>query len=525
MLMACQTDWVERGVGKEPIWYLFRRKHGEAGADHWIGNSKELTLKARSSMPRLLATVLLLALLSAVATAQGWVDRTGLNQPPARFGHGMAYDPIRGYTIMAGGQNRNQQALTDTWTWDGTAWTQQAASFPNGRNCKLCFDPLSNQVIAATFDRIPQISAVYLDLHAWDGTAWIATGRLLLNNNSIEYPMIAFDFSRNEMVAYATGSSTGYQEIFTWDGAAWTTRTCPSIPSWPFGPSLYYGGEPSMSWDPTSQAIVLTAGFDTFPPSQNPNPYGTRYWQWTGFNWQQRFPTTRPENFGSTTTDSVAGCIIMIDGITQGPSAQLPGHTWTIRNGIFQRILSPAEPMLRRMTAMAFDPIRNVTILFGGSPDSQFVSNPFPFSDTWELSLGAPASYTPYGSGCAGSRGIPQLTAQGTSVPRIGSQFTAQASNLPWTGPVFLFFGLSDASYAGTPLPANLGFLGAPNCNLLASGEDVIYLPNVLGSAVWSFQVPPLPGVRFYNQILPQDPFANPLGLTTSNAARGVIGL
>ena len=184
---------------------------------------------------------------------------------------------------------------------------------------------------------------------------------------------------------------------------------------------------------------------------------------------------------------------------------------------MFTRLTTPIEPTPRYSSAMAFDPAHGVCVLFGGS-------NGYPMGDTWEFDLGPLASFTPYGTGCVGSRGIPSLTSQGTSTPRIGTTFTAQINGLPWTGPAFLFVGLSDTSYGGTPLPFNLNILGAPGCNLLTSCEQIHLLTNVLGSAQWSFQVPPVPGASFYTQVFPLDS-VNALGLTASNGARGVIGL
>jgi hypothetical protein len=89
---------------------------------------------------------------------------------------------------------------------------------------------------------------------------------------------------------------------------------------------------------------------------------------------------------------------------------------------------------------------------------------------------------------------------------------------------VFLFLGLSNTTYGPTPLPFSLAGFGAPGCSVLASGEALYPLTNVLGSAVWQFQVPNFPGTTFYNQAFPFDPAANALGLTTSNCGQGTIG-
>ncbi|MBI5851420.1 MAG: hypothetical protein HZB39_10420 [Planctomycetes bacterium] len=178
------------------------------------------------------------------------------------------------------------------------------------------------------------------------------------------------------------------------------------------------------------------------------------------------------------------------------------------------RLFLTNYPAMRSDANLVFDSGRNRFVLHGGSG----------FADTWELELGPSASYSTFGQGCIGSRGIPTLVPQGSPTPRVGGAFTLQVNNLPWTGPAFLFFGFSDTSYGGTPLPFNLGVLGAPLCSLLVSGDILYPVPNVLGVGTWSFPVPNYPGYAFFNQAFAFDPVANALGLTVSNAGRGVIG-
>ena len=62
---------------------------------------------------------------------------------------------------------------------------------------------------------------------------------------------------------------------------------------------------------------------------------------------------------------------------------------------------------------------------------------------------------------------------------------------------------------------------------MLASGESLFVLTNVLGSAVWQFAVPNVPnapGATFYNQAFVFGPAANGLGLTTSSGGQATIG-
>ena len=170
---------------------------------------------------------------------------------------------------------------------------------------------------------------------------------------------------------------------------------------------------------------------------------------------------------------------------------------------------------------MVFDSARGRFGLFGGSASPGSLSL---FGDTWEVDLGPSPSFTPYGTGCTGSRGIPHLAAQTNSVPRTGTTFSARTSNLPWTAPTFLLFGLSNTNSSGLPLPFDLGIAGAPGCSLLASIDDIQATNNVLGTAVWSLAVPTLPGASFYVQSVAFEASANSLGVVLSNAGHGTLG-
>jgi hypothetical protein len=247
------------------------------------------------------------------------------------------------------------------------------------------------------------------------------------------------------------------------------------------------------------------------------------FWEWTGANWQQRLPAGAPSATGSFSSDSMRQRVVVLDGELDNQ----PGHTWTLANGVMQPVATPIEPARRVGAGFAYDPVRQRHVAFGGAvvwTITTTSSQLLPIGDTWELQLGAGASYTAYGAGCAGSRGTPVLAASGTSLPRVGQPFAATVTNLPLTAPTFMFLGLSDTQYGPTPLPLSLGFLGAPGCSVLASGDDLSLVTNVLGTGLWQWTIPNVPGASFYNQAIVFDAAANTLGITVSNGAHGVIG-
>ena len=77
-----------------------------------------------------LGLVVLVVTVSASA-ARVWEDRAPT--PGLRGFHAMAYDSVRGKTVLFGGAIGSGYA-GDTWEWDGATWTQVAAGGPAARN-------------------------------------------------------------------------------------------------------------------------------------------------------------------------------------------------------------------------------------------------------------------------------------------------------------------------------------------------------------------------------------------------------
>jgi hypothetical protein len=476
-------------------------------------------LKETSSMLRsssLLWVIWLLVVWVGVAVdapAQGWVDRTGPNGPGALHGHAMCYDPVRGYVLLVGKRygSGGSPPTCETWSWDGVAWTPRGSA-PNlfvstqyggwaeGSRFAMTVHASTNEVLAAGVPGTVNAICVW----KWDGIQWSAVSVPTANVGTSGTLGFACDPIRNQSILFKS-DIPGI--VLAYDGVTWSARTVTSAPV----PLSIFNISLAMAFDPVASKIVMSSY-----GSSSGSPFVTRCYEWNGFGWNQRLPNLLP-NYGmaAMSTDVSRSRIVGIDA--DFLSIQ-PNHTWVYSNGVFSQITTPVEPSLRANSAMAYDPVRGVHVLFGGD-------NGNTIADTWEFDLGPLASFTPYGAGCAGSRGVPQLVAQTNSLPRIGQTFTARTSNLPWTGPALMLVGLSDTSYSGTPLPADLSMLNAPGCFLRTSIDDVQPLQNVLGTALWSFVIPPMPGATFFLQAVPFDPAANPLNLTFSNGGRAVVGL
>jgi hypothetical protein len=512
-MLRAATAKVVRPAGLVP-----RRGVAKFAASSFRRFKETSSMLRSSSLLWVLWVLFALAGVAVDAPAQGWVDRTGPNGPAARTGHAMCYDPVRGYMLMVGQYNSSSNSnypnwQAETWSWNGTAWSSRGSApllvtqvgsggYIGSNNYAMAVHGQGGDVFLAgqqgSTNGIGPIT-----IWRWDGTAWssVANGLAVTNGRDVA---MAHDPARGQTVVFSADQAS---QVMIYDGVSWTTRTVTSAPQVLSASGSY---RLSMAFDSAVGRIVLALndlGDLTFP---------TRFFEWSGFGWNQRLPSVLPPRGVSVlSTDSTRGKVVAVDRDAYTP---IPNHTWSYVNGVMQQLITPIEPSLRFETAMAYDPVRGVHVLFGGY-------NGFLLADTWEFDLGPLASFMPYGTGCAGSRGVPTLIAQTNSLPRIGQTFTTRTTNLPWTGPALMLVGLSDTNYSGTPLPADLSMLSAPGCFLRTSIDDVQPVQNVLGTALWSFVIPPVPGAQFFLQTVPFDPAANPLNLTFSNGGRAVVGL
>src|SRR5262249_47278783 len=120
------------------------------------------------------------------------------------------------------------------------------------------------------------------------------------------------------------------------------------------------------------------------------------------------------------------------------------------------------------------------------------------------------------------------LTLGSSGVPTVGQPYVVNASNAAGALPAFLGIGLSSTSWAGIPLPYNLGALNAAGCfaytDFLATFNTAT---NAMGAASGQLTIPNLAslfGTVHFHQWAVFDAVANGLGIVTSGAAKATVG-
>ncbi|MGI8553306.1 MAG: kelch repeat-containing protein [Dehalococcoidia bacterium] len=101
-----------------------------------------------------------------------WTQQHPAVSPPARSGANMAYHAATRSVILFGGYSvAMNQYLNDTWAWDGRTWTQQQpeTSPPSRTGAAMTMDPLRGSVLL--FGGLNS-RAILDDTWSWNGQTW-----------------------------------------------------------------------------------------------------------------------------------------------------------------------------------------------------------------------------------------------------------------------------------------------------------------------------------------------------------------
>ena len=117
----------------------------------------------------------------------------------------------------------------------------------------------------------------------------------------------------------------------------------------------------------------------------------------------------------------------------------------------------------------------------------------------------------------------------GTSnTPQLGKDFSVHVHGAPAGMPLSLWFGGTNLTWFGRPLPFDFGPLGAPGCAMLVSWDlSLTFSTTSVGTLHLSISVPNdlgLGGLSLYLQGAVIDLPANRLGLTVTNGLRATLG-
>jgi cysteine-rich repeat protein len=368
-----------------------------------------------------------------------WIERFPLTVPPARGYAMMAYDPTRHRTVLFGGQTDNGKVTNDVWEWDGVDWKDVTPTMNNlaeRYGGGMAADPIvAGRVIL--YGGAGQDDMAVCTASAWDGSSWVNVGSPVgtLGNCStsaaasngselvvfdgqttyvydgtwthytgagpptLAHASMAYDSASGNIFLFGglnTGSNAESAEVWTWSGGAWseesTGATCGSL-SCARDSAL-------LSTDPTSGVFMhggrtkVGAGV---PPMYQPKS-DSYHWSQNAFV-NVAVATAPSARFGAASTyDPLRGVTIVFGG---GNAVAADADTWQWDGSHWQQLASaPSGP--RQLHAMTYDRADDVTIAFGGNDGNTELRDTIIFNGS---SWGSPVASLPAAVSCSVSSG------------------------------------------------------------------------------------------------------------------------
>ena len=239
-----------------------------------------------------LALFAILITSSAVGqTADTWTQLSPSHAPPPRYGAAMAYDSTRHQVVLFGGEGPVTNVygpvpnLNDTWTWDGTTWTQRLpqSSPPARSGHSMAFDSDRGVVVLfGGFTAGVENGGFLNDTWTWDGTNWAqqAQQAIYAAPPPRSGAQMAYDSIHHQTVMFS-GQGQGVLKVLNdtwlWDGSSWTNVIPPNPPFARLGASMVF--------DAANGMIVLFGGNII-------QAFANDTWLWDGSNWTQENPQT-----------------------------------------------------------------------------------------------------------------------------------------------------------------------------------------------------------------------------------------
>jgi hypothetical protein len=300
----------------------------------------------------------------------------------SRVSHGLTYDAERNRVLLFGG-DPGGPPLADTWSWDGNLWTQVADTGPSARwglAMSLAAAPDASRKLVVLFGGASG-SNLFADTWTWDGTEWTQiadTGPTARRAHAL-----AYDSARNRVVLFggSTAANPAVGDTWEWDGTEWTQVQ-------DVGPSARRAH--AMAFDPTASRVVLFGGGN----ANGAGLGDTWLWDGTDWTQAaDTGPDPRAQSamvaaativlFGGA--NSIDPNLPTANRIMYGDSWRWDGKDWTKVQDI--------GPSPRWGHGMAFRSDTNRIVLFGGSsvfgPPEDGSLQAGVMGDTWEHSEAA----------------------------------------------------------------------------------------------------------------------------------------
>jgi hypothetical protein len=265
--------------------------------------------------------------------------------------------------VLTSARDTNAEML---WGGANGSWALVAGASPPARELGgAAYDTRRKTLVL--FGGIPNGGGGRLgDTWEWDGREWREMSGRAPGPRS--HHMLAFDEARGVVVMYGGGASDRALASDTWE---WNGSTWKQVATEGPGTRAHF----AMVYDAAHRRVIVHGGFD------ERYKYLTDTWAWDGKTWTQiaeQGPTVRSHH--AIEFDRRTGTIVLFGGLRNGrPDAPL-ADTWILDGNAWRSVAAPG-PEARTGHVMTYDPVRQRTLLHGGSAWNGRASRHF--DDTW----------------------------------------------------------------------------------------------------------------------------------------------
>lgn len=234
--------------------------------------------------------------LAAIHRPSGWDEISPAADPGLRILSVMAYDPVRQVTVLFGGQEAviGNTVFNDLWEYDGANWTKIRENVAPSTGLPTPDAALGGQMVyhetlgaMVFFGGIVGTPGNFLEGNetwTWDGTNWTQLSPPTSPSTRDRFGA-AYDSARGVMVVFGGfGSNTNRQDTWEFDGSTWTEVITPTLPA--------VRRNLAMAFDRVRNRTVLHGGLGNGATVHDDT------WEYDGTDWTQQSPATATGDIG-----------------------------------------------------------------------------------------------------------------------------------------------------------------------------------------------------------------------------------
>lgn len=300
-------------------------------------------------------------------TGRAWIPVYTENAPDPRSSMALAYHPLRREVVLFGGSNTHDtdplgdvSYFGDTWVYRDRNWVRiDTTDSPSARSgAAAIFDRSRSKVLLFG----GQTADVLSDTWEFDGTNWT---QISTNGPALLSPLLVYDETPDRRGALLLGynNTSNESQMYRLNGTAWERVTTAHIPV-----CVQFG---ALVYQVHNQRVLFVGGQCANTGIEDET------WEWDGSDWTQLNPSPNQGN--------VAAHALAYDGTRQetilfgGEAFGAANWTQRYRDGRWLFAVDAFTPGPRSLAVFEYDPIRNVSWLYGGVSDSGS------YYDFWKL--------------------------------------------------------------------------------------------------------------------------------------------